>query len=170
MQFVVQAEIIPGIRSDHSFVTLNISFDHSKKGPGYWKLNTSLLRDSNYLTSMNKLLDIELSQTYSSKRLHWEMIKLSARVSTIQFASRKKKSNCNILAALCKKQAEIQNKMQNGPETLVNSAATQLKLINRDINKILAEKAMGAVIRSRSNWQYLSDRPSKYFLNLEKRN
>ncbi len=45
----MRTEILPGIISHHSMVTLKIKDTVNKRGPGYWKLNTSLLRDADYL-------------------------------------------------------------------------------------------------------------------------
>ena len=56
--FIRQCEIVPGIRTDHSAVRMLIDFTIAVKGPGYWKLNTSLLHDLNYIDAINKLLEI----------------------------------------------------------------------------------------------------------------
>ncbi len=41
-------DIRPSIRTDHMCVTLTIGLHNIKKGPGYWKLNTSALENQSY--------------------------------------------------------------------------------------------------------------------------
>ena len=43
IHLVDQAGIKPGINTDHSMITLEISANLSKKGSGFWRLNVSLL-------------------------------------------------------------------------------------------------------------------------------
>ena len=46
----VDLNISFGHRTDHSFITVKISIHNSKHGKGFWKLNTSLLYDKDYVT------------------------------------------------------------------------------------------------------------------------
>ena len=79
LQMVKAIETIPGFRTDRSAVYLKLTLCSDIRGPGYWKLNTSLLRDINYVEAMNNLTDIEFSQnqdlTYNKKAswLHAEL-------------------------------------------------------------------------------------------------
>ena len=72
--------------------------------------------------------------------------------------------------ALQRKKKDIHNKLPNLPYSLMNSTEAQLNRINHDINTILAEKARGAVIQSRCKWEFLAERPTRYYLNLGKQN
>ena len=145
-QFVEESQIIPGISTDHSMVTLSMTFNPSQRGPGYWKFNTSLLRDKNYVDKINNLIDIEMNQTHSTKKLEWEMIKLSTRGSTVQYSSRKKKAKKNELDALHKKLLLKQQQLHKGEPLILDSIQAHIHLIQQDINKILTQKAMGVVV------------------------
>ena len=46
----------------------------------------------------------------------------------------------------------------------------QIELICKDINEIMDYKARGAMIRARADWHMLAEKPSSYFLRLEKYN
>ena len=167
---VKKSEIIPGFRTDHSTVILEIELNTAKRGPGYWKMNTSLLKDRDYIDKINKVIEIELNQEYATQKLRWEMVKLSVRNSTLQYSARKKKARDNTLTALQKKLKFTQEKLPNLPQTLLDSTDAQIGLLQRDINALMTQKAKGAAMRRRSRWEFNADRPSKYFLNLEKRN
>ena len=43
-QYLDSIQVIPGFRSDHSIVKLQVVIVKNKHGPGYWKFNTSLLQ------------------------------------------------------------------------------------------------------------------------------
>ena len=122
------------------------------------------------MNGTNNLLDIHLDQAHIDKKTHWELIKLAVRGSTIQYSARKKKSKNNQLDALQRKKKQVEKRLPDLPQTLIESEKVQLQRITNDINNILSDRAMGAVIRSCSKWEFMADRPSKYFLNLEKNN
>ena len=50
--------------SDHKAVTITIRISNFVRGPGIWRFNNSLLKDQNYITSINAL--IQKSQSNSS--------------------------------------------------------------------------------------------------------
>ena len=64
MQYVKSSTIEMGYRSDHSIVTLELSFDSFKCGKSYWKHNNSLLTDKEYLKTINKHI-IETKKQYA---------------------------------------------------------------------------------------------------------
>ena len=170
MQFVEQALIESGYKSDHKSVRLKINLSTTKRGPGYWQLNTSLLHDRYYLEKINKLLDIEISNKFDSPKQKWEMIKLAISGSTVQYATRKKKSDKNKVLALEKKRTQLEQSLHNMPAILLERQQEQINLINKDINEIHSKKTRGAILRSRARWETFGEKPTKYFMNLEKRN
>ena len=69
------AKISNGFRTDHSFISLEISKNVINRGPGFFKLNTSLLFDKDYVEiiknviyTQKKLSTKMLSQTYYGKQ------------------------------------------------------------------------------------------------------
>ena len=52
---------------------------------------------------MNNLLDIELNQPIDSFKTKWELIKITATGSTVQYSARKQKSKCKKVKVLEKK-------------------------------------------------------------------
>ena len=49
---ITNAEIVPGYKTDHSLITLNISLHSNPRVPGLWRLNTSLLTESDYVNQI----------------------------------------------------------------------------------------------------------------------
>ena len=70
---VCDCTIIPGFKSDHSIVTMNIHLTSEQRGPGYFKINNSLLLQDNYQEKIRmqfeKLLKLiaQLTQMYYGK-------------------------------------------------------------------------------------------------------
>ena len=169
-QFVNNCDIKLGFKMDHAIVELGRDFTTSARGPGYWKLNTALLHDQEYVKKMNSLLDIQLEQQYSSHKKLWELVKLAVKGSTLQYSSRKKKSNDKKLQVLEKKALQIRNKLHNQPTILLESEDVHLGRVSKEIENIMMEKTKGAILRSRATWELHAGKPSKYFMQLEKKN
>ena len=53
---VIVNSFSPGFLSDHSFVYLTIGTEATRRGPGYWKLNNSLLCVSKYIGLTHELI------------------------------------------------------------------------------------------------------------------
>ena len=76
---VRSSEIIPAIRTDHDAIALEIGkLENGQKGPGYWKLNCSLLADDAYVNSVTELLPVwaaEGRKELTDHRSIWNWIK-----------------------------------------------------------------------------------------------
>lgn len=53
---VVNADVLPGYKTDHSLFTININTNSNPRGPGLWKLNTSLLSEQEYVELVNQTI------------------------------------------------------------------------------------------------------------------
>ena len=60
---VTKADILPGLKTDHSLITLHISRNKNPRGPGFWKLNTSFSLDIEYINLIKKTVK-ETSEEY----------------------------------------------------------------------------------------------------------
>ena len=68
-----EADIIPGYKTDHSMITLQISLHSNKRGRGFWKLNTSLLKDIEYVNWIKLIINgtkEELNMPFPAKPQH----------------------------------------------------------------------------------------------------
>ena len=64
--YVMNSKIIPGYRTDHSAIALEVCFRQSERGKGYWKFNSSLLRDINYVNIVKKTHSRKTITTYKN--------------------------------------------------------------------------------------------------------
>ena len=89
------ADILPGFKTDHSMITLNITLHSNPRGPGFWKLNTSLLSDTEYIDLIKQTI-AQTQEEYKNDEsinpaLLWDMIKLKVREKSLSFAAAKKR-------------------------------------------------------------------------------
>ena len=79
----INTDIAPGYKTDHSLVTLQISTHNNMRGRGFWKLNTSFLKDEEYTKKIQSIIT-ETKDEYAldntlTPNLLWEMIKMKIR-------------------------------------------------------------------------------------------
>ena len=81
-----------GYKSDHKTVSLNIDLINLTRGPGYFKLNNSILLNEDYQEIIkNSIIEIADINKEGNPNTKWELIKGSVRNETIKYATYKKK-------------------------------------------------------------------------------
>ena len=84
--------ISPGYKTDHSLVSLTLSTLKYERGPGYFKLNNSILTDENYQNNIRKcIIDTARNNNNCNANTLWEVIKGSIRNETIKYTTYLKK-------------------------------------------------------------------------------
>ena len=172
---VTQADIIPGYRTDHSVITFSLTLKSNPRGPGFWKLNTSLLTEVEYINRIKAAAN-EVAEEYKDDNsvndcLLWEMIKMKTRECSIKYAKLKKIRMKNREADLedtishLEKTIERINLSNEDREKLTD----ELKSKKKEFQQINQYKTKGSIIRSKARWYIEGEKNSKYFLNLEKR-
>ena len=75
-------------------ITVRINTVTNPRGPGFWKLNTHLLTESEYINLIRETIT-DVSKEYEGqnevdKILLWDVIKMPIRATSIQYAKEKK--------------------------------------------------------------------------------
>ena len=82
----IQYEIKPGIKSDHSIINITFKTDAGVRGPGFWKFNSLLMRDNDYVKLKNKLYRwTEKYEYFNDKNMKWEILKYKIKKFTINY-------------------------------------------------------------------------------------
>ena len=86
--FVEKIEIIPGFGSDHMAVEMVLQIHGQEKGPGYWKLNNSLLENQSYNEGIEHLVNDTINECNNvlNARQTWDLCKNRIRSFSINFA------------------------------------------------------------------------------------
>ena len=186
LQIVKGTDIVPGYRSDHSIVTLFLGKDRqNERSRPLWKFNNSLLYDKCYIDLVKKcihdvkmqyavpLYNLDNLDDISNENIHFviddllffETLLLEIRGKTISYSCYKKKMENLEEKTLIKEieTLEAKENLDDNSQILLNQKRTRLELLRET-------KLQGMMIRSRFQWIDKGEKPSRYFLNLEKRN
>lgn len=148
--------------TDHQAVSLVLNINHVIRGPGYWKLNNSLLNDENYQKSiiniLNKYNNLKKDEKMTSRR-KWDLCKIEIREYSILFGKQKSKLRKD-------KIQDLECKLKILTEQ--NANEDDLKLLTQQIENLYSYKATGSQIRARAKWIEQGEKNTKYFLSLEK--
>ena len=63
-----RADILPGFKTNHSLITLHLTNNTNPRGPGFWKLNTSLLSDEEYIDLIKKTIKEVVNESKTTMR------------------------------------------------------------------------------------------------------
>ena len=110
---IPKVDILASLSSDHSPILISLKFnDEIKKGPNYWKFNTSLLRDENFCSEMNNKISNWQTEFYTlAPQLRWELIKYEIR----KFSMKYSKNRAKAARDLEKKNRNNNKKLLNKP-------------------------------------------------------
>ncbi|CAH3029055.1 unnamed protein product, partial [Porites evermanni] len=106
-----ETSIKTAIRTDHSAIIISFnSLDEPRRGPSYWKFNSSLIEDENYVSAIEQKIPEWLEEfiDVTDKRVLWDLIKYRIRQFTMKYgkeiAFKRKQELLQIEASI--KQAE----------------------------------------------------------------
>ena len=162
-------KILPGLHSDHSILKIEISTQDISRGKGFWKFNSTLLHDPNYVKKIKDIIQECKTefQNLEDKGLTWEMVKLNIRSFSVPYCIKKKKERAkfkkDLEIELAKLQIEIDfNNNFNSRESYDSS--------KRELEDLEKEEINSTIFRSKIQWAEEGEKNTKFFLNLEKRN
>ena len=165
---VHRSSITHGYLTDHESIRIVLQIKVEPRGPGLWKLNTSLLKDKSYIDKIKETIsETVVINSTADAQLLWETIKLQCRGASIQYSSRKKKSTKNLIRILEKKIEELETKQLDEPN---EQNAEHLRKLKQDLDTEIQKISNGIFIRSNVRWHEEGERPTRYFYDLEKRN
>ncbi len=113
------AKVFASIKSDHSIIFLELAQTLFQRGCEFWKFNSNLLHDPDYVRNITDLIQNLKTDTAQmiDKHLQWDYIKTEIQGLTLPYASRKNKER-----------RELKRKFEN---TLLN--------IQNDLNEKMSE-------------------------------
>jgi len=167
-------DIVPGFKSDHNCVTLNLENKTSQRGRGLWKFNSSLLQDEKFKEEIIKSIEsLAQDNREAEDILLWDTMKCCLRGNCIGYAISKSKKEKKILRDATN---NIQNLESEQCEAIMNQASQaeiqeigyKIKENKRVIEEKIEKDTRASAIRSKCEWYEYGDSSSKLFLNLER--
>ena len=184
----VEQNIIPGYRTDHSIISIGLKIGESRRGPGLWKFNESLLSDEGYIKAVEECIERIVEQYSLPIYLHsflanpcnykdiefqieddlfYETLLMMIRGETVKFSKQKVKQAKEKERKLMLK---VENAQEQHDEDKTEQSAFRLQKCKEDLENARKPLIEGLIVRSRTKWHEEGERSSKYFLGLEKRN
>lgn len=152
--------------SDHRLVAIDINPLSLPKGKGFWRMKASLLNREDFRIKMRVFLVDKIKQTSDlPPDTRWDFLKLGIREFSMKYYSELKRKNAELERALENRLEELEKEMP-----VSDLSSEEYQSTKRELFQIQLLEARESMIRSRTKWVSLADRPSKYFLNLEKKN
>ena len=167
-----QIDIKASIKSDHSAITLKIKNElFEEKGPGYWKFNSSLLSDENFLRQLKNNLKIwkEEYLYIEDARLLWDIMKWKIRCFTIKFSKNKLVKQKSEEQSL-EEELNLVEEELNSCDNITPEIVEKYEKLKSKIDSINDKKAESMIFKSKAMWIEEGEKSSKYFFGLEKWN
>ena len=150
--------------TDHRAMFVVIDINYIERGTGYWKLNTLLLTNKEYIKLINEEIDKTLkTTTQKCPSEKWEKIKERVKKMSQQFSRNRTSEDKLIIAEL----SEIVNEMQSRLP-LTQEENNLLENTQKDLEEKMEERIKGVMFRSKARWYEYGEKGTKYFFSLEK--
>lgn len=159
-------KISPHPLSDHSVVTAELTLSNNIQGPGYWRFKNELLKDHSFITEMRTFLDEIITEKIGDPNTQWEWIKYKIRWFSIKYSIQRNRKRNELVKQLT---TRLQTLASNYDLSASPDIADEAASLKRELGEIKQAKASSAIFSSKVRWSMYGERPSSYFLGLEKR-
>lgn len=152
--------------SGHAIIDISLGDSERSRGPGLWRLDTALLGRNDYITEMSEFLTHwSAPKELTNPNSIWEWLKYEIQTFTNKFTSRLHSEEKQHISDLNKELSKLYSEVDNSGE----DKTFEIDSARRELREIEEAKARKIILRAKCNWTLFGERPSKYFLNLEKR-
>lgn len=152
--------------SDHRMVGITVRPCEKPKGRGFWKLKGYLLDRQDFCQQVaESIVKGEEESQDLSPDTKWEYLKLCIRECAISFTKKLNQEQNRLEAELETHLLELEKGIHDSKGVCEEYYATK-----RELYQIQLLKARESMMRSRVKWAGEGERPTKYFLNLERKN
>ncbi len=158
---VVESSLKPVFFSDHVKIDCLVKINgNSTRGPGLWKLNINLLKNSTVVSKLRGKLNQwkSLQELYSSVGDWWEDLKTRIRRFLMQ-ESKKATSKSNLHLKKCQRDLQILYSMAHSGFDVVEDIAK----LKKEMTNIMAHKSKSYIIRSRVQHMESNEKCTRYF-------
>ena len=154
-----------GIRSDHSALFVGIETDDTTRGPSYWKMNTQSLVNPEFVHAMNTKLQEFIEENKQVEPIdRWEMLKKEVKQFCIKHGKKQASEDSIAISQLNEYIIEKEDHIAELNENDLNLLETS----KEELETLLFKKTRAVMFRMKSRWAMESEKPTKYFYNLEK--
>lgn len=166
LQSVSTLKILPEPLSDHCLLETHINAKSFKRGPGYWRFNNYWLSDADFKEEMKAVIRLAREQDMSNPHLQWEWMKYKIREFTISYTVNRAREQ---RAWITKAEKRLSLLTEQHDLSDSQDVITEVASLKRELAEVQQHAANRSIFKSKANWTQLGERPTAYFLGLEKR-
>lgn len=159
-------QYLPSQWTDHALLSFTFTTSIQPKGPGVWRFNNQLLRDSDFTDLLDKLLKAFFDDgkgSHTSRQDQWESLKVRIKGCAMLYSTDKNRERRSTLQHL--QQQRTRYLSNDDPDTHSTEQLSKLEQQIEDETDVLTERM---VIRSHSTWLEKGERSNKYFFRVLK--
>lgn len=135
-------------------------------GPGYWRFDNTLLVDNTFVQEVRNVITGALDEDLQNPNVSWEWTKFKIWEFCISYVV---KRNRELKALVDTLEQRLQFLLDSHNLTDSSDTVTEVQSVKRELAEILQEKANKTIFKAKAHWTQLGEKPSSYFLGLEKR-
>ena len=153
----LEANILPGFKTDHSRITLSLATKTNPRGPGFWKLNSHFLKDLEYINLIKETIN-EVSNDYKEDEtvdaiLLWDVMKMQIRANSIKYAkqqkAKQKHTEKTLETEILKLELKLEDNISDDEKCEIR---TKLEIKKQSLEQVISYKIQSSIIRSRTRW------------------
>lgn len=161
---VQEADVMYVSFSDHRIVYIRMGKKLNKHGPGFWKLDISLLNNAEVREAVSSLVTKKRDEYADmNASLKWDLLKFDLQNLFRFWKTKLFKENQNLSDDQQAHISEISSQ-----EELSEEDFETLQALRRELFTLQKSNEDKAILRSKARWAMYAGKPSKFFLNLEK--
>ena len=147
---------------------LSFTFQQSQeKGPGYWKMNTSILNDPTYVKLVTDTISETNTLVCETPAHWWELLLIHVRSVTVTYSQKKKFFENEVKRVWTRELVDLE---AVPVQSLTTGQLERLKVVQERLKLIEEKEVEGHRVRSRLIPKYeISDPNVSFFAKLEKR-
>ncbi|KAJ8039065.1 hypothetical protein HOLleu_16658 [Holothuria leucospilota] len=166
MHMVSNTSISTSHKSDHCIVNLDINISIENRGPGFWKFNNFLFKDSHYLKLITDLVhNTKCMYVNNDASFIWEYMKYSIRKSTTAYSKAKAREIRNTEKDLLMEIAHLEQTLYPSSDFVLN----RIRDARNRPQTIYDIKIQGILVRSRTRGFKEGKRNTKYFFEFREK-
>ena len=163
-QYVNFIGYFSSVKTDHRALYMVVELQSMERGVGYWKFNTSLLGQKEFIEKMNQEIDTSIRLLEGKNPIEkWESLKVRIKKCAVKFSRNLTSQNNLVISSLSEKVNSYEMSFPLTQQECQIYENTKL-----DLDEKMLEKAKGAIFRSKIKWYEEGEKSTKYFFSLEK--
>ena len=167
-----ESDILPSINRDHSAVTLKVDTTEVRCGPGSWKFNNDLLKETEFVDNLRLIVQgVKQVYHYMDPIALWELLKFKISQYSKEYTRAKAQQQKAKSFQAYEKFSNMQDEMLRDFEIngyVDSQLQLNMDIVKKEIDHFQEEDTCKAAFRCKMQYTIEGEKHTKYFFNMEK--